>query len=638
MRRFLLLFFVVLGACCAPGFAAEKFQQPGPVALDKDGEKWAQKTLKKLNVEQRVGQVLMMQAPAEFMNVAGTEYARLRDIIQRYHLGGFTLSVRYDGPLLFRQPPYEAAEWTNQLQQLSDVPLIFAADFERGLTMRLLNATPFPHAMAFGAAGSTELAENFGRITAQESRAIGVQWNFFPVADVNSNPANPIINTRSFGEDPQQVGELAVAYIRGSHQGGMLATAKHFPGHGDTATDTHLSVAQVTGDKARLESVELPPFQKSIDAGVDAVMVAHVSVPALEPDPNKVATTSALITTQLLKNQMGFKGIVITDALDMNALTRLYVAPGQPDNGRAAVEAFKAGADVLLQPANVPAAYNAVLAAVHSGEISQARLEQSVLKVLRAKASVGLHKAKLVDVNALPHVIADPANVALGQKTADAAVTLLRDGGMLPLRKTGTARGPLAYGNVTEAGTRLVAVLLVDDLRAEPGREFEKQLRARVPDATVLWLDPRVAAAMSPQVLAAADAAQNIVVAAYVAPTAGKVVKVNGVYQNTVSLQQDMAQLLTSLLAKHAAKTTLIAMGSPYLAQDFPAVRTYLCTFSNTAISEISAAKALFGEMPVHGRLPVTIPNFAARGSGINREVVAAGGNNGKQSSSVAAR
>jgi beta-N-acetylhexosaminidase len=232
------------------------------------------------------------------------------------------MTVNVDGPILLRNQPYEAASW-NRLQSESKIPLIIAADFERGVSMRLHGTTVFPHPMAYGATGNLQFAEAFGRITAEEARAVGVHWNFFPDADVNSNPANPIINTRSFGEDPKQVGDLVAAYIRGAHAGGMMTTAKHFPGHGDTATDSHLGVARVTGDLARLNSVELPPFRTAIEAGVDAVMVAHVSIPALEPDPNRVATTSTAVVTDLLKKQMGFKGIVVTDALDMAGLTRL---------------------------------------------------------------------------------------------------------------------------------------------------------------------------------------------------------------------------------------------------------------------------------------------------------------------------
>ncbi len=275
------------------------------------------------------------------------------------------MTVPVDGPFLIKSEPYEAAMLLNHLQQDSKLPLLFAADFERGLTMRLNGPTIFPHAMAFGAAGKAEYSEAFGRITAEESRAIGIHWNFFPVADVNSNPVNPVINTRSFGEDPQQVGDLVAAYIKGAHEGGMLATAKHFPGHGDTATDSHLGVARVGGDLAHLKSVELPPFQKAIDAGVDSVMVAHVSVPALEPDPNRVATISSAVVTDLLKKQMKFQGIVTTDALDMAGLTRLYAS----NVGRAAVEAFKAGNDLLLIPADLEASYKAMLQAVGSGEI-----------------------------------------------------------------------------------------------------------------------------------------------------------------------------------------------------------------------------------------------------------------------------
>src|SRR5712692_11260987 len=328
---FLLLLLSLLGT----SVAREKYRQPGPIHLDRNGEKWAEKTLRKLSIEEKVGQLFMIWVRAEFLNVNSPEYLQLRDSMRKYHVGSFAMTVRWEPPFLYRNQPYEAAELLNRLQQDSKLPLLIAADFERGVTMRLYGATTFPHAMAFGAAGKLDYAKAFGRITAQEARAIGVHWNFFPVADVNSNPANPIINTRSFGEDPEQVGELLAAYIRGAHAGGMLTTAKHFPGHGDTDTDSHLGVARVNGDVAHLQTVELPPFKKAIESGVDSVMVAHVTVPALEPDPNRVATTSPAVVTDLLKKQLGFKGIVVTDALDMVGLTRLYAA----NIGRATVEA-----------------------------------------------------------------------------------------------------------------------------------------------------------------------------------------------------------------------------------------------------------------------------------------------------------
>jgi len=608
---YLLLAVVV----CLPAFGKDKFQKPGPVHLDHDGEKWAEKTLKKLSTEEKVGQLFMIWVRAEFLNANSPDYLQLRDSIHKYHLGSFAMTVRAEGPFLYRNEPYEAAMLLNDLQKESKLPLLIAADFERGVSMRLNGATVFPHAMAFGATGKVEYAEAYGRITAQEARAIGVQWNFFPVADVNSNPANPIINTRAFGGDPQQVSDLVSAYIRGARASGMLTTAKHFPGHGDTATDSHLGVAQVTGDRARLESLELPPFRKAIEAGVDAVMVAHVSVPALEPDANRVATTSPAIVTNLLKQQLGFKGLVVTDALDMGALTRLYAN----NIGRAAVDSFKAGNDVLIIPPDIDAAYRAMLEAVHSGEVSEARLDESVLKILKAKASVGLDKARLVDVNALATQVGKPENVATGQQIADAAITLVRDSGtVLPLKQSGTVVAGLPYQKVTEVSNHLVVVIFTDDVRTDAGRMLERQIRARVPDVNVIYIDPRISLAMHDQVLQAVNQAQAVVAGIYVVPVAGKAVA--GELKNSVSLPDASGVLFRDMLQTAALKTAVLAMGNPYVASEFPEIQTYICAYSNVTVSEISAAKALFGEMATHGRLPVTIPNVAQRGEGIERQ------------------
>src|SRR5579862_7335167 len=333
IRYFAVLLLLFSFFLSVPGQAKEKYQHAGPIHLDRNGEKWAEKTLRKLSLEEKVGQLFMIWVRADFLNLDSPTYLHLLDEMRKYHVGSFAMTVRWEPPFLYRSEPYEAAELLNRLQEQSKLPLLVAADFERGVTMRLRGATVFPHAMAFGAAGKTDYAEAFGRITAQESRAVGVHWNFFPDADVNSNPANPIINTRSFGEDPQQVGNLVAAYIRAARENGMMTTAKHFPGHGDTATDSHLGVAQVTGDMARLNSVELPPFRQAIAAGVDSVMVAHVSVPSLDSQATHVATISPTVVSDLLQKQLGFKGLIVTDALDMAALTRLY----QNDIGRAAV-------------------------------------------------------------------------------------------------------------------------------------------------------------------------------------------------------------------------------------------------------------------------------------------------------------
>ena len=617
-KVFSLLFILLLGSSA---FAKQKSQPPGPVHLDRDGEKWAEKTLHKMSLEEKVGQLFMIWVRADFLNLESPVYIQLRDNILKYHLGSLAMTVRWEPPFLYRNEPYEAAELLNRLQQDSPLPLIIAADFERGLSMRLHGATEFPHAMAFGATGKLDYAEAFGRITAQESRAIGVHWNFFPDADVNSNPANPIINTRSFGEDPQHVGAFAAAYIRGARANGMLTTAKHFPGHGDTSTDSHLGLAAVSGDLANLNAVELPPFRQAIDSGVDAIMVAHVTVPALEPDPNRVATTSSAVVTGLLKNQLGFKGIVVTDALDMAGLTRLYA--GHP--GREAVDAFKAGCDLLIIPADLDTSYRAMLAAVRSGEISTAQVDASVLKILKAKASAGLYKSRQVDIMSMSETVGKPENLALGQQIADDAITLVRENGkVLPLKRSGTVMSALPYQSlpyqsVQEVHNHLLAVIMTEDVRTEAGRTLERQLKARVPDVNVMYVDPRMATAMSPDILKAVDQADAVIAAVYVVPTAGKAIMGANGLTNSVALSDASGTLLTNILDHAAVKTVVVAMGSPYLAQDFPAVENYLCAFSNVSISEISAVKALFGEIPIRGHLPVTIPGVAQRGAGIER-------------------
>ena len=608
---------LILSSLCA---AEDKFQKIGPVQLTQEGNKWAEKTLNKLSLEQKVGQLFMVRALTRFYNVADPDYARLRDQIRRYHLGGVLLTIPSDGPVVYKSEPYEAAVFTNQLQQDAELPLLVAADFERGLFMRFNGTTVFPHAMALAATGKPQFAGAMARVVGTESRAIGVHWNFFPVADVNSVPANPIINTRAFGEDPAQVSEFVTAYVDAARDVGLLTTAKHFPGHGYVDSDTHLGGAYVPASLDHLQQVELPPFRAAIDAGVDAVMTAHVTVPALDPDPNHVATISPAIVTGLLKGQLGFKGLVVTDAMDMGGITRLF--PGR-HTGRAAVEALKAGIDMVLLPADLDASFNAVVAAVRSGEIPEAQLDASVLKVLRAKAALDLHRAREVDLQALAGAVARPANVALGQQIADEAVTLVRDNGqLLPIKKNGTRHPAAAYQQGDEAGSRVLAVFFSDNTRDQGDSRFEPELKARVPDARVLYVDPRSAAGMSAAVLDAAQQARAVVVGIVSFPSAGKMIRVQGKLVNSVAMSDATAALLQQLLEHDAAKTVVVSLGSPYVASAFPAVENYLCTFSNSTVSETAAIKALFGEIPIHGRLPVTIPGIAERGAGLDRPAV----------------
>jgi beta-N-acetylhexosaminidase len=540
------------------------------------------------------------------MNVKSPDYLKLREEMREYHVGGFGVTVFVEGTSLLKSEPLEAAELTNSLQHDSKYPLLFAADFERGLSMRMNGATVFPAAMAFGAAGDPILAREFGSITAEESRAIGIQWNWFPVADVNSNPANPIINTRSFSEDPEQVGQLISAYIEGARSEGMLTTAKHFPGHGDTDTDSHLTLARVNASLDRLNQVELVPFRAAIAAGVDSIMLAHITAPALEPDPNKPASVSYNVVTGLLKEKLGFKGLVITDALDMGALTRVFSGTPAQVSASEAVAAIQAGNDMVIIPGDLGGAYHGLLEAVKRGTIKPQRLDASVLKVLRAKASVGLNRTRYVDMANVSTVIGKPENLAIGQKIADRAVTLLKDDKHLV---------PLAAGAASEG---VVAVDFTDNASlSEGGRTFVRQLRQRSPGANVLFVDEANAGFIAPQVLAAVASAKTVIAVAEAVPSARRAT--HGQAGGSADLDVDAAQLLAKIVNAAPDKTIVAAFGNPYIGSQLPNVEAYLCTYSDTQVSATALAKALFGEVPIHGRSPVTIPGIAQRGAGLDR-------------------
>ncbi|HKD14067.1 MAG TPA: glycoside hydrolase family 3 protein [Candidatus Angelobacter sp.] len=602
----------VLSLVCA---GADQPQKPQPVQLTKEGRHWVEKTLKKLTLEEKVGQMLNVRYFTDFQNVDADAYKQFRDSLRKYHIGSVVLTVHVDGPILLKNPPLEVAAVANQLQRDSDLPLLIAADFEQGLASRVSSVPAFPDAMAFGAVGNPAYAEKFGAITAEESRAIGIHWNLFPVADVNSNPENPIINTRSFGEDPAAVGDLVAAFIKGSREHGMLTTVKHFPGHGDTGTDSHLGVARVEGNLAHIQSIELPPFKKAIDAGVDSVMVAHLAVPALEPDPNMVATISSKIIDGALKSQLGFKGVVVTDALEMRGLTSLYPPQQGSPTAKAAVDAVKAGNDVILWPTDLDGAFNGIITAVKSRQIPESRIDESVRKILEMKASVGLDRNRLVDLDKVPYLVSKPEDMQFAQQVADQAVTLVRDNSrVLPLSKLqGPGLESETFRVSVQPTTEVVAIIITDSIHGDWGRSFENALKARRIDASVFNVDNTVATAMSPEILQAVKQAQKVVVAAYVVPVPAKQVMVNGKLVNTVGLEQASGELLRQILDVAAAKTAVVALGNPYVAQNFPNVQTYICTYSNASSSELSAVKVLFGELQPQGKLPVTLPGIAQR-------------------------
>jgi beta-N-acetylhexosaminidase len=603
--RVIIILIALVSAAMADEVAA------AAAANDPTGARWANRTLHQMSLEEKVGQLFMVWARVDFMNFSGPDYLKLFDEMRKYHLGGFGISSPMDGGLLLKASPLDAAALTNQLQRESDLPLFFAADFERGLPMRFHGGTVFPHAMAIGATGNTGYAYQFGRISAAEARAIGVHWNFYPDADVNSNPDNPIINTRAFGEEPGQVSEMVKAFIRGVHDGHGMATAKHFPGHGDASTDSHLSLPRINATRERLDRIELPPFRAAIAAGVDAVMVGHLLVPSLEPDPLRAATISYNISTRLLQDELGFHGIVITDAMDMNGVTRIFGGNTPQSSGRAAVEAVKAGADYILIPGDLDGAYNGVLEAAKSGEISESRIDESALKILRAKAALGLHKNRFVDLNAVNNAVALPENLALAQQIADDAVTVVRENRkVLPLPREATAGSQFAYHSGPVAGNHLLVLVFTDDARSDNGRALVRKVRERVPDARVIYVDDAIAPALAPHVLEAVAAARRVIAAVYVIPSAGRAVAGES---GSPALEHGPSTVLASVLKAANDKTVVVALGNPYLIVQYPNVQNYVCTFSNVPVSEFSAVKFLFGEIPASGHLPITIPGVAKR-------------------------
>ena len=442
--------------------------------------------------------------------------------------------------------------------------------------------------MAVAATGRPEDAYTMGKITALEARAVGVPWIFSPDADVNSNPENPIINTRSFGEDPARVSEFVAAFVRGVEENGGLSTAKHFPGHGDTSTDSHLDLPTVTGDRARLDRVELAPFRAAIAAGASTIMTGHLAVPALEPDPDVPATMSPRIMTDLLRGQMGFDGLVVTDALDMGGVTVRY-PPGE-----VAVRSILAGADVLLVPPVLDAGLQAVRDAVASGRIPMARLDEAVTRVLRAKAKLGLNKSKLVDLDALSRNFDRPEFDRAALDIADRGITLLRDDQhILPLDPTKPAR--------------VLLVAVSGDSDPYPAGNLENEIRWRLDSLTTVRMDTRFVRAETVR-LPAPDTYDIAIAAVYVRVTDRK---------GSVGLPEDEAAVVGRLLS--AGKPVVVAgFGSPYLAEDFAPAKTYIASFGTGDIAQRAMGRALFGQTAVGGRLPVNIPGVAKLGAGLD--------------------
>ncbi len=542
-----------------------------------------------MTLDEKVGQMFMVQAEGGFINVNTDYFGRLKARAETMHVGGF---------IVYRGAPYETAALTNELQRASKLPLLIAGDLERGASSQFPDtAVSVTSNLGIAATRNPSYAGWVGALTAREGRAIGFHWTFAPVADVNNNPDNPIINIRSFGEDPELVSTMIDRYVRANQAGGMIATAKHFPGHGDTATDSHLDLGIVAGDRARLDAVELAPFRAAIKAGVGAIMTAHLAVPAIEPDVTLPATMSRNVLTGLLREQLGFQGLIVTDALDMGGVTSKYWP------GEVVVRSVEAGADVLLMPPDPALAINVLRQAVLSGRIKESRIDESVERILRAKAKLGLHENRLVEPGKINQVFGDPAAQAASDDISARSITVIRDTQhTLPLLQT--------------KRQRVLIVMVNADQAADPGvgGQFLWQMKHRVEarDLDVAEVGPEVTPEQSSSLLARAAKADVVVAPVFVRISARK---------GTAGLPAPQLDLLTKL--GHAGRLMVVSFSNPYLLRDLPDIAGYMCAYSISDTAERAAVQALFGENDIGGKLPVTIPSvstqkLAAINSGID--------------------
>jgi beta-N-acetylhexosaminidase len=583
-------------------------QKTKPVRPADDPARWVSATLKKMSLDEKIGQMLCSSFGSDFMATDSAAFEQLAREVRDYHLGGFHVFGGTEAipPVLLGGAygsvtlgdPFEAASTLNRLQALSPLPLLNTADFETGAGFRLKGATAFPRNMAFGAAGDERLAFEAGRITAIESRAIGVQINFAPVVDVNNNPRNPVINTRSYGEDPALVGRLASAYVRGLQAGGMLSTLKHFPGHGDTDVDSHLGLPIIKDPRETLERVELPPFRMAIAAGADAVMTAHIEMPALDASPNTPTTLSEPIVAGVLRTDLGFAGLIYTDSMSMAGVTELY-KPGE-----AAVRAVKAGNDVVLHSPDDGAAFAAIKAAVESKDIPEARIDASVERILRAKARAGLHRTRTVPLDAIADVLGRREHQAVADEASQRSITLIKDArSQLPLKLARDAH--ILYLSVLDypSGWRIAA----------PSRTFIPELRQRWPAVTAIELSDRSTANELDLVAAMAPRFDAVVASVFVRASSGS---------GRMDLPQPLQQLLARIGRQAAASGqpfAAVLFGNPYTAAFLADVPAMLLTYDFYDRAERAAVRALAGEAPIHGRLPITLPGLASAGFGLDR-------------------
>ena len=560
-----------------------------PPALTPD-QRAAQSIMKSMSLRDRVAQLIVGTCYGDAPSTKSAEYLKYRHWVHDLHIGGFIVANRIDHGAVRNAEPHAMALFLNQMQKMSKTPLLVAADLERGASMRVTGGAQFPYNMAYGAGRDLDATRYEGLATAREARAIGVHWIFAPVADVNNNPENPVINIRSYGESAEEVAQNVAAYIDGAHsdpKNRVMVTAKHFPGHGDTDTDSHMALAKVTASKERLETLEFTPFRAAIAHGADSIMTAHLAVPALEPDEIP-ATVSSKVLTGILRDEMKYQGIIVTDAMDMQGLAQIF------NQGEAAVRAIEAGADVLLMPVNPETVIRAVVSAIENGRIKKARLDESVMRVLEAKVRVGVIKKKLVDLDEISDVFDSQDDTTRAQQASDRAVTLVRnEHDVLPLASSAQS----------------CLIVVVERRSSNAGTRMIDSYRKFAPKSQISIVDASMNAAALQATAGDTSKCSAIVVAAFATVAANR---------GSVGLNGELTPFIAKL-TEGSAPVAIVAMGNPYLLSAFPKTAAYLATFSSTPPSESSAVKALFGEIPVTGHMPVTIPAYAKYGEGIQQ-------------------
>ncbi len=621
---FLALFlFDALTAAQAPKY------QPFDRKLSKKDEDWVRKTLKSLTLDEKIGQMMFADANIVFWNRESDEYKKLQHHIVDNKVGGV---------LIFRSEVWPTAVLANRWQEMAKVPLLISSDLEMGMGMRFDDTPWWAPNMAVAATGDAKWARLQGEATALQARAMGINWLFAPTADVNNNPNNPVINVRSFGEDPQQVAAFTRAFIEGAQGAGAMACAKHFPGHGDTATDSHIGLPVVDVARERLLNLELVPFRAAIEARVGGVMSAHIALPQIEPElaaPVRAlnegeaaraefvsqtesnaarvtlpGTLSPKILTGLLREELKFNGVVVTDAMNMAGVAARYTP------GEAAVKAIKAGVDMIEKSPDIDAAIAGIKDAVQKGEITEARINASVERILRAKVALDLHRKKTVDLNEVDRAINHPSFNELAQQIADRSLTLVRDEQkLLPLvaLATATQGGINAQGiSTNQPSARLFNLTFTDEDDRAITRTLVEELRQRSVSVESYVLDARAKEAEIAAVLAKLDGGQFDAVCYSIAVRArsGK---------GSVALPPIGKRLAEELLSRKRP-LLVISFGNPYLPLAIPQAPSFLLAYSPFPVSQRAAAKALLGEIGINGKLPVTLPGLFPRGHGLQVE------------------